>query len=126
MLGDLLRFAGRIDDGLAAVADGFAHAERTLEGGYIAELHRARGQLLQAKGDLLGADGQLRLAIDYAVRQQAKAFELRAATALAGLLTSTGRHVDARSVLAPVYDWFTEGKTTMDLVAAETLLTRLI
>src|SRR5262249_54764898 len=75
VLGDLLRFAGRIDDGLAAVADGFAHAERTLEGGYIAELHRARGQLLQAKGDLAGADEQLRLAIDFAVRQQAKSFE---------------------------------------------------
>jgi tetratricopeptide (TPR) repeat protein len=125
VLGDLLRFAGRIDEGLAAVADGFAHAERTLEGGYIAELHRARGQLLQAKGDPAGAEEQLRLALDYAVRQQAKSFELRAATALAGLFISGGRHADARNVLAPVYDWFTEGKTTMDLVAAETVLGRL-
>jgi serine/threonine protein kinase len=125
VLGDLLRFAGRLDEGLAAVADGFAHAERTLEGGYVAELHRARGQLLQAKGDVAGADEQLRLALDYAVRQGAKSFELRAATALAGLLASGGRHVDARNVLAPVYGWFTEGKTTMDLVAAETLLARL-
>ena len=125
VLGDLLRFAGRLDEGLAAVADGFAHAERTLEGGYIAELHRARGQLLQAKGDVDGADEQLRLALDYAVRQGAKSFELRAATAVASLLASGGRRVDARNVLAPVYGWFTEGKTTMDLVAAETLLAQL-
>jgi serine/threonine protein kinase len=125
VLGDLLRYAGRVDDGLAAVADGFAHAERTLEGGYIAELHRARGQLLQAKGDLAGAEEELRHALDCAVREQAKSFELRAATALAALLASSGRLADARSVLAPVYGWFTEGRTTMDLVAAETLLGQL-
>ena len=56
VLGDLLRFAGRIAEGLEAVAEGFAHAERTLEGGYIAELHRARGELLRAGGDTVGAE----------------------------------------------------------------------
>ena len=125
VLGDLLRFAGRIDEGLTAVDQGFAHAERTLEGGYIAELHRARGQLLQAKGDVTAAEEQLRLAIDTAVRLQAKSFELRAATALAGLLASAGRKADARDVLAPVYGWFTEGKTTMDVVAAKEMMSTL-
>jgi tetratricopeptide (TPR) repeat protein len=125
VLGDLLRFAGRIDEGLNAVAEGFEHAERTLEGGYLAELHRARGQLLQAKGDLAGAEASLGQAIDRAVEQQTKSFELRAATALAGLLASTGRPAEARAILAPVYGWFTEGRTTMDLRAAHAVLETL-
>lgn len=124
-LGDLLRFAGRIQEGLDAVAEGFAHAERTLEGGYIAELYRARGELLRAAGDHAGAENDLRRAIDYAARQQAKSFELRSATALASLLAESGRTAEARAVLAPTYEWFTEGHATTDLRAARTLLTSL-
>jgi tetratricopeptide (TPR) repeat protein len=125
VLGDLLRFAGRIPEGLEAVAEGFAHAERTLEGGYIAELYRARGELLRAGGDPVGAEENLRQAIDYAARQQAKSFELRSATALASLLASAGRASEARAVLAPTYEWFTEGHTTADLRAAQTMLASL-
>ena len=125
VLGDLLRFAGRIDEGLAAVAEGFEHAERTLERGYIAELHRARGELLRSAGDAIGAEQNLRQAIEHAVRQQAKSFELRGATALAQLLASAGRTADARAALAPVYEWFTEGHTTADLSAARATLASL-
>jgi tetratricopeptide (TPR) repeat protein len=125
VLGDLLRFAGRIDEGLAAVAEGFDHAERTLEGGYIAELHRARGQLLIEAGDTRGAEEHLRQAVEYAAGQQAKAFELRAATALAAFLASTGRRADAKAALAPVYAWFTDGHGTADLAAARQTLESL-
>jgi len=125
VLGDLLRFAGRFDEGLIAVDQGFEHAERTLEGGYIAELHRARGQLLQARGDAVGAERSLWLAIERAERQQTKSFELRSATALASLLAAAGRKHEARTVLAPVYGWFTEGHTTMDLKVAHALLEEL-
>jgi len=125
VLGDLLRFAGRIDEGLAAVDEGFAHAERTLEGGYVAELHRSRGQLLAVKGDLAGAETELRLAIERAVGQQARSFELRAATALAALLAAAGRSGEARAVLEPVHAWFTEGHTTADLSAAAAMLATL-
>jgi predicted ATPase len=125
VLGDLLRLAGRIDEGLAAVAEGFEHAERTLEGGYIAELHRARGELLLAAGDQTGAEENLRNAIAYAARREAKSFELRAATALAKLLASAGRTVDARAALAPVFQWFTEGHATADLSAARAALASL-
>jgi predicted ATPase len=122
VLGDLLRFAGRIDEGLAAVAEGFDHAERTLEGGYVAELHRAHGELLGAQGETDAAEVHLREAIGYAERQQARGFELRAATALARLLAATGRHVEAREILAPVVAWFTEGAATADLRAANVTL----
>jgi tetratricopeptide (TPR) repeat protein len=125
VLGDLLRFAGRIPEGLQAVAEGFAHAESTLEGGYVAELYRARGELLFAAGDAGGAEENLRQAIDHAARQQAKSFELRAATALASILAAAGRTTEARAVLAPTYEWFTEGHTTADLSRARSLLASL-
>ena len=47
LLGEMLAGAERIDEGLRAVDEGFAHAEKTLEGGYLAELHRVRGELLR-------------------------------------------------------------------------------
>jgi tetratricopeptide (TPR) repeat protein len=125
VLGDMLRAAGRVPEGLRAVAEGFEHAERTLERGYIAELYRARGALLRAAGDEAGAEDQFRQAIDYAARQQAKSFELRAATALAELLVSRGRPAEALGALGPVYEWFTEGHTTADLTAARRLLDAL-
>ena len=56
------------------------------------------------------------------VEQQAKSFELRAATGLATLLQGSGRVDEARAVLAPVYEWFDEGHDTADLVSARTTL----
>ena len=122
LLAEMLAGAGRIDEGLQAVDEGFVHAERTLEGGYLAELHRMRGELHALSGDHAAAEDSLRLAIARAVEQRAKSFELRAATALAKLLLALGRREEARAALAPVYDWFTEGHTTRDLVAARALL----
>jgi predicted ATPase len=122
LLAEMLAGAGRIDEGLQAVEEGFVHAERTLEGGYLAELHRMRGELLALSGDMAAAEDSLRLAIARAVEQQAKSFELRAATGLAKLLLARGRRDDARLALAAVYDWFTEGHTTRDLMAARAVL----
>jgi hypothetical protein len=125
VLADLLRFAGRSDDGMRAVEEGFAHAERNGEGGYLAELHRARAELLAATGDLAGAEGSFADALAYAQRQQAKSFELRAATGLARMLAAAGRGAEARETLEPVYGWFTEGLETADLLAARAVLDRL-
>ena len=91
LLGEMLASADRIDEGLRAVDEGFAHAEKTLEGGYLAELHRVRGELLRRAGDDAAAEESLRRAIDRAIAQQAKSFELRAATDLANLLMAAGR-----------------------------------
>jgi len=56
---------------------------------------------------------------------QAKAWELRATMSLARLLRDTGRHDEARTMLADIYDWFTEGFDTADLKDAKTLLEEL-
>jgi tetratricopeptide (TPR) repeat protein len=122
VLADLFRFAGRVQDGLRAVDEGFAHAEQSSEGGYLAELHRARAELLRLRGDEPAAEASFAAAVEYARGQQARSFELRAATGWAQLLIASGRHTDARAVLEPVYQWFTEGLGTADLVAARAAL----
>jgi predicted ATPase len=70
-------------------------------------------------------EAELREAVARAHSLGAKSFELRAATSLARLLASTNRARDARGALAPVFDWFTEGHTTTDLVTARTLMNEL-
>jgi predicted ATPase len=57
--------------------------------------------------------------------QGAKSFELRAAMSLARLWRDQGRHTEARALLAPVYNWFTEGFDTRDLREAKALLKEL-
>jgi predicted ATPase len=64
-------------------------------------------------------------AIAVAERQQAKMWELRATTSLARLWQQQGKHTEAREVLAPVYQWFTEGEETVDLQEAKALLATL-
>jgi serine/threonine protein kinase/predicted ATPase len=125
LLADAACRAGEVEQGLTAVAEGFAHAERTLEGGFIGELHRTRGQLLLLAGDDDAAEQSLREAVAYARKQQARSIELRAATALAKCLLVRGARAEARSALEPVYAWFTEGHGTTDLTAAKSLLTHI-
>lgn len=125
LLADALRQEGRVEEGMKAVDEGLAHAERTFEGGYVAELHRVRGELLRLTGNEAAAEGSFRTACDYARGQQTRSLELRAATGLAKLLRATGRAADARGVLAPVYDWFTEGDHTTDLIVARTTLAEM-
>jgi predicted ATPase len=64
-------------------------------------------------------------ALSVARRQQAKALELRASVSLARLLQRQGQRTQALELLAPVYDWFSEGYDTVDLVLAKTLLGEL-
>lgn len=63
--------------------------------------------------------------IEVARRQNAKSWELRAATSLARLWRERGRRGEARDLLAPVYGWFTEGFDTADLKEAKALLDEL-
>jgi predicted ATPase len=64
-------------------------------------------------------------AIEVARRQSAKSLELRATMSLARLLASQGRHDEARTTLADIYNWFTEGFDTPDLKDAKALLEEL-
>jgi predicted ATPase len=114
--------AGRIAEGLAVVEAGFDQCEA---GWLTPELLRLRGELLllrSAPAAAETAESLFRQALCEARRQQALSWELRTATSLAGLLHSQGRPADAIACLQPVYDRFTEGFGTADLIAAKQLL----
>jgi len=91
------------------------------------ELHRLHGQLLLRHNRVAerAAEDSFHKAIALARTQEAKSWELRAATSLARLWAEQGKRAQARDLLAPVYGWFTEGFDTADLKAATALLGEL-
>jgi predicted ATPase/DNA-binding winged helix-turn-helix (wHTH) protein len=127
-LGELAEAFGRLGDvprGLAALDRALDWTERTGGRWYVAELLRIKGELLllqDAPGAGAAAEDQFRQALDWAHRQGALSWELRAATSFARLQSDQGRSADAAALLQPVYDRFTEGFTTADLRAAKALL----
>jgi tetratricopeptide (TPR) repeat protein len=120
--------SGQTTDGLALVEEGLVRAESTGERWAISEWLRLKGELLLMQGmpaAAVAAEDHFRQALDWARRQGALSWELRAATSLARLLRDQGRPVDAMALLQPVYDRFTEGFDTSDLKAAKALLEAL-
>jgi predicted ATPase len=89
-----------------------------------AELHRLHGELLPASRDQ-DRESSFRRALDLSREQGAKLFELRASVSLAQLWRKDKRSPEARAVLEPIYEWFTEGLATPDLKAARALLDEL-
>jgi predicted ATPase len=73
-------------------------------------------------GRLFPAERDFRDVIALAQKIRAKAWELRATTSLARLLNEQGRRDEARTMLAEIYNWFTEGFDTADLKDAKALL----
>ena len=84
-----------------------------------------RGDLLNGTGDQVAAEHSYHQALGVARRQSARIFELHAATGLARLWRDQGRRAEARDLLAPVYNWFTEGFDTPVLKDAKGLLDQL-
>ena len=88
-------------------------------------LHLVRGELLNATGDPSVSERSYHQAIAVAKLQSAKPFELRASINLAHLWCKQDRRGEARDLLAPIYDWFTEGFDTLYLKEAKALLDEL-
>ena len=91
------------------------------------ELQRLKGEirLAQDPAAVEEAESLFLRAIEIAKSQEGKSFELRAATSLARLWSRQGKKDEARELLAPIYDWFTEGFDTQDLKDAQALLEEL-
>jgi hypothetical protein len=127
-MAEALGRAGKIADGLAVAEGAIARSEQNEGRWAIAELLRVKGGLLLLqRGSTAAATAEdyFRQALDWAHRQGALSWELRAATSLARLLHDQGRAADALALLQPVYDRFTEGFDTVDLKAAKALLDTL-
>src|SRR5262249_31107533 len=88
-----------------------------------AEFHRVRGDLIVAERRPVAcsASACFRTALEVARRQNARAFELQAATSLASLWMNEGRATDARDMLRSVLSSFAEGHTTKHYLAATRL-----
>ena len=117
--------AGQIADALDAIDDAIARAERTEELWQFPELLRVKGELVllqDAAPQAAAAEDYFQRALDWAHRQGALSWELRAAASLARLLRDQGRSAEALALLQPIYDRFTEGFGTADLKAAKALL----
>jgi predicted ATPase len=96
-----------------------------LERVFLAEILRLKGWMLTLKDDLEGAEKYYLASLDWAREQHAKSWELRTSISLARLWQQQGKTTEARELLAPVYNWFTEGFDTKDLKEAKALLEEL-
>ena len=126
MLADASRIVGQPGVGLARLSEADRQAEATNFRWCQCEAFRIRGVLLTLTGDRVAAEASFRDAIALAQRQSAKFFELRAALDLARHWRAQGKRAEARDLLAPIYDWFTEGFDTIDLKEAKSLLGELV
>jgi predicted ATPase len=88
------------------------------------ELLRIKGDFLLDRDDKLPdmAETAFMKALELAREHEAKSWELRAATSLAGLWRSRDRESEARKLITPIYEWYTEGFATHDLREAKSLL----
>ncbi len=118
---------GDFDNACRCIGEAMTAAVTTKETWFEAEVHRIAGEiaLKSPEPDAAKAEGYFERALTVARQQQAKSWELRATMSLARLWRDQGKPQQARELLAPVYDWFTEGFDMLDLKEAKALLGEL-
>ncbi len=127
-LAEVLAAGGQPDKALDVLDTALEIADHAEERLFEAELYRLKGeQLILARGSgaVVKAEKLFLQSLEIARKQNARSWELRTATTLARLWLQQDRADEARNLLQPVYDWFTEGFDTVDLIEAKALLTSL-
>ena len=126
-LAEGLALSGDIESGLRLIEESLAQIARPgwEERAHLAEVLRLKGWMLQQQGKLAAAEENYLASLDVAREQQAKSWELRTSTSLARMWQLQGKRKEALDLLTPVYDWFTEGFDTKDLIEANALLDEL-
>jgi hypothetical protein len=124
VLAELCLLAELPDEGLARLASITEKDRRTV---FAPEVLRLEGELLlkQSPSHADAAEQKFTQPLELARERSEKSLELRAAMSHARLLAYRDSAAEARAVLAPVYEWFTDGSETADLGAAKTLLAKL-
>jgi class 3 adenylate cyclase/tetratricopeptide (TPR) repeat protein len=119
---------GQLDDARRCIDDAIEKVERSKEKWCEAEVHRVTGEitLKSPAPDTEKAEKYFEHSLSVARAQQTKSWELRAAMSMARLWRDQGKVQQARQLLTPVYDWFTEGHDTLDLKEAKALLDELM
>ena len=118
---------GRAEEALRMLREELAGIERSGAYQEAAELHRLKGKAILMRDSSASAEAEacFHKAIEVARNQSAKWWELRATVSLSRLLRDTNRRDEARTMLAAIYNWFTEGFDTADLKEAKALLVEL-
>ena len=118
---------GDVDEGLELMNELLKLSQRDDVHWWEAELHRVKGELLLVgtPNDPDSAESCFKQAIEIAQSQGAKSLELRAAVSLARFWQERGKRGEARDILTPVFEWFTEGFDTPDLIEAKKVLSQL-
>lgn len=126
LLGDVTLRANQVTKCIAALDEAERVLIRTGERWWESETHRLRGAVLVAQGgDGAEAQASFENALAVARRSDARSFELRAAVSLAQLWQQQEKWSEARQLLTPLYNWFTEGHASVDLVLARSVLDEL-
>ena len=117
----------QFEDAQRCIGEAMTAVETTNERWGEADILRVAGEiaLMSLEPDTVKAEAYFNRALDVARKQQAKSWELRAAMSMARLWRDQGKHDEACDLLAPVYNWFTEGFDTLDLKEAKALLGEL-
>jgi predicted ATPase len=124
-LGSVQALLGDLDAALDTLGQSLRAISDTGERAFEAELYRMKASLLLKSDKAEEAEEALGQAVAIARRQQARMWELRAATMLARIRAHQGQVDAARELLRPAYVWFKEGFGTPDLREAKVLLDAL-
>jgi len=125
-LAETLLRVGMPDRAHQRIKEALSFVSRTGHCVFASELHRIEGDLLARDStDTAKVEECFERAIEIARKQQARSLELRAATNLARFRVSIGKVEEAREILSPAFDWFTEGFDTLDFRQAKVLLEEL-
>ena len=127
LLAEAVEHVGQVEEGLCLLAETLTAFEASKRNDMLTEAYRLQGEFLlrQAIPNATQAETCFQQALGIARRQQAKSWELRAATSLARLWQRQRKRAEAHALLAPIYGWFTEGFDTADLQEAKALLAEL-
>jgi predicted ATPase/DNA-binding winged helix-turn-helix (wHTH) protein len=126
-LAEAMAMAGRLDEALSTIEEAISEVEGRGGSYHLADMWRLKGDFLLSMDSSNAAEaGECFLrSLDIARRQGALSWELRTATAMARLRAGQGRVGEAREELASIFGRLTQGKGTIDLRAAGSLLDEL-
>jgi predicted ATPase len=127
LLAEACLTAGRLDKASTALDQAETFAANTGEGYWLPEVIRLRGELLlrATPADTASAETKFREALAIAAQQDARSLQLRSAFSLAKLLHTQGRSAEARDVLEPICQSFTDANRSAELDAARTFLSAM-
>jgi predicted ATPase len=127
-LAQALGASGQVTEAFQAVNDALDRCSRNVENWCVPELYRIKGELLRlnpATAPPRAAEDCFNQAMAEARRQDALSWELRVGLSLANLWRDANKAEEASKLLSGIYDRFTEGFETADLMAARVLIDNL-